>query len=642
MRARSPRPSGSARASRTARASADPQARPARRAPAIGPGVPPAPPWHRDPWCAVAVLSVVPLILHALGAPLGEPFADDFDYLHRALLEPKHSWLDGGGFALYWRPLGRQAYFALVAPWILKAPALVAVIHAALLAAIAFLVYRALRPRWSGPAAAAAASFVPLMESARMLIAWASHFMDLGALLFAALALYQASRTRWRFAVPAAVASLLCKEVGAGALLLLPWMPAVPDWTTRRRLRWSAALIAAIGAWLAMYAWVARREHFAFAGAGDAGGTSVFARVRWAMTHAVRAAFSLPESSFGSAMLTRGVYGGLAVAAVIAVTFVIARAGARRRVIAALPWSAWGIAWFVLASAPLATVYPTWTPYRGAFACLGLGIAIAAPLAAVDVRLLALAAAVRLVTFGIAPGAPRDIAQRPAEYGAAFDFERLARLERLTGGVRRLLHERFPHLPRGAAVGHHHLPHLSRFAFAGDKALHVWYRDTTLRWIPFEDLRAGFDTSVVTIVEYQSGPGPQLALVNPEALRALFRAGEKLDRGAWAESLPELARAESLQTDAQARVFRGLVLGKRALANAYLRNTGDAEREAQASLALWRDGTDARLVLAGLWANSGRLNEAEAQLDTLLAIDPGDKRAQALGASIQAAATRGR
>jgi tetratricopeptide (TPR) repeat protein len=271
---------------------------------------------------------------------------------------------------------------------------------------------------------------------------------------------------------------------------------------------------------------------------------------------------------------------------------------------------------------------------------VGAGVAIAAPLAAVDARALAVVAGARLVSFAVSPGPPRRIDERPSEYGAAYDFVRLVRLERLMSGARRLLAARYPDLPRGAAVGHHHLPHLTRFAFAGGKALRVWYRDTTLRWVDFEDLRERVDPALATIVEYQPQGEPQLALVEPDAMRAMLEAGAALDRQEWSVALERLDRADSSQRDHAARVFLALVEGKRALARAYRRETLAAEDAARRSLALWRDDTDARLVLAGLWSSEGRLGEAMEQIDSLLAVDPADRRALELGVRIRAAAGR--
>src|SRR5262249_18336206 len=81
-----------------------PPARP-RRAPEAP--LAPAPPLARDPWAWVAVLGVIPLIVRAWGAPLGEPVAEDFDFLHYALFQ-RFSPFDGGGSSSFWRPLAHQ------------------------------------------------------------------------------------------------------------------------------------------------------------------------------------------------------------------------------------------------------------------------------------------------------------------------------------------------------------------------------------------------------------------------------------------------------------------------------------------------------------------------------------------------------
>jgi hypothetical protein len=63
-----------------------------------------------DPWLAVAVLGVLPLLLVTRGAAMGEPFADDFFFLNFSVLRGNPSWLNGGGADNYWRPLSRQAW----------------------------------------------------------------------------------------------------------------------------------------------------------------------------------------------------------------------------------------------------------------------------------------------------------------------------------------------------------------------------------------------------------------------------------------------------------------------------------------------------------------------------------------------------
>src|SRR5438067_6563425 len=129
----------------------------------------------RDPWQCVPFLAVLPLLLHARGAPLGEPFADDFFFLRRIVIRSPHpifarvtAWLDGGGSPVFWRPLGRQAYFAAFGPWMVAHPVVIVALHVALLAASGWLLHRTLRPHSSGAVAATAASFPLLVESGRM------------------------------------------------------------------------------------------------------------------------------------------------------------------------------------------------------------------------------------------------------------------------------------------------------------------------------------------------------------------------------------------------------------------------------------------------------------------------------------------
>src|SRR4029077_2640001 len=74
--------------------------------------VQPQPLW-RDPWALAVALAVAPVLVAARTGLPGEPVADDFGFLHRALLSGSPDWLGGGGSPLYWRPLSRQLYYRL-------------------------------------------------------------------------------------------------------------------------------------------------------------------------------------------------------------------------------------------------------------------------------------------------------------------------------------------------------------------------------------------------------------------------------------------------------------------------------------------------------------------------------------------------
>ena len=254
------KPDNSGRARRRSRPAGAPEGRGAdevarRRTPLP---IPPAPPLLRDPWAWAPVAAVLLLLAHSWGAPLGEPVSDDFLFLHQALLPGHRSLFDGGGTVIYWRPLSRQIYFALLGPLMVSHPRAVALLHAALLALAGLLIYRALRSRWPGPWAAAAASFPLIAESSRALILWPCLIQDLGALVLSALALHEAARRRLATALAALLGALLCKEIAVVAAVLLPWMPA-EGLDRAKRARWTKATAALVGLWGVAY-WLVMRH----------------------------------------------------------------------------------------------------------------------------------------------------------------------------------------------------------------------------------------------------------------------------------------------------------------------------------------------------------------------------------------------
>src|SRR5262249_17022115 len=153
------------------------------------------------------------------------PTADDWDFVDRALLSGRHSLLDGGGSTAFWRPIPHQIYYGLCSSLMLSHPLVVAALHAALLAAVALLAYRAARPRRPGPPAAVVASFPLLAESTRAVFAWPCHIVELSFLLFSVLALHEAAFRRLPSALIALLAALLSKEVAVVTAALLPWVP---------------------------------------------------------------------------------------------------------------------------------------------------------------------------------------------------------------------------------------------------------------------------------------------------------------------------------------------------------------------------------------------------------------------------------
>jgi hypothetical protein len=604
----------------------------------------PPPPTFRDPWAWASLLAIVPVLLHSLGAPLGEPVADDFDFLHHALLLDRHGFWDGGGSRSFWRPLAHQVYYSLLGETILDHPRWVAALHAVLLAGAALVLYRIARRIWSGPVAAAAATFPLLMESARALIAWPSHFVDLGALFFGVLALHEAAFRRLPAALLALLATLLCKENGIVVGLLMPWMPdlgarhAPPRapggrWLTPERVRWLAGTGLVLAAYGVAYAWVRRETGMELPhrleNNAEIAAVPWSARFAWALGNGLRAMLSLPATP------RAGEIWALAGGGLLLMALAIAGLSARSRVV--WRWTAWGSAWVLLFSAGLTAIYPIWAPYRSVFPAVGMGL-VAASLGARMPLLLAGLVALRLVAFVASPGPPPRVSATPIESGAFIDFERIVRLQRLMADTRHALQARHPTLPRGALVGQHYLPQRVLYAFEGDASLQLWYRDTTLRWVSHTTFAGRPELALATIAEYQPHRAPQIALVDPPAMRALHQATHHIRNADFGAALGALDRADRLQRDPAALVFRATVIAKRALCRLSLGDAQAARSDAVLALGLWKDNFDSRYVIASADLAAGRLDQAQAQLDTLLAAAPGDRGARELRERVRAAA----
>jgi hypothetical protein len=576
-------------------------------------------PLWRDPWAAAAILGVVPMILKSLGAPVGEPVAEDFDFLHYALYSAHPSLFDGGGSLAFWRPLPHQTYYAVLAKVILAHPGWIAILHAVLLAATSLALYATFRTNFSRPWAVGIATFPLLAESTRTLLAWPGQIVDLGALFFSAIALHEASRRRLPSALAAVLASLLCKEVAVVTALMIPWLPSTLE--PRERRRWFFATAGLTAAWGIAYLLVRRHAGLELPHHLEAGAVNPVTmpeRLAWAFVNSLRSTMSLPghATAYDIPVLA------LLVALLgFAGQRCIKDASARGRVRARLPWMVWGVSWFALATAPLVVMHPYWQPNRGAFGSVGTAVAAVALLGSAHPVLPGVLVAARLAMLALSPGPPPSITLLPPETGAFMDFQKLVRLERLMASTRRALHDRFPTLPSGARVGYHGMPRLATYAFGGDRALQLWYRDTTLRWIKFQDVLRQ-DSVVVTIVEFEAHADRQIVLVDLEAVRKLVRGRELYQARRPEEALAELAVAEGLQRDSGALFFRSMVAGRRALSLIMLGADDQAELEAQRCLTLHRDNADGHLVLALLWGDRGRFAEAEAQVDTVLRIEP--------------------
>ncbi len=581
------------------------------------------------------MLAIVPLVLHSLGAPLGEPVADDFDHLRYALFSP-HNWLDGGGSQSFWRPLAYQGYFGLLAKVFITTTTVVVVLHLSMLALAVLLLYRTARRFMPAPWAAAAASFPLLVESARALITVPVHFVDVGLLLFSALAIHEAAASRLPGALLALLAALLCKESAVATAIVLPLLVPARKGPLAGRGRWIASVAAVTAVWALVYVAVRKSNGLILPRGLESSlgglGVTLWERSRWAVSGTLRALFSLPATG---SRWERPLLAAMGLLAAVAAAYLWRSAAARARFARVAPIVIGGALWSAAATAPLVTVYPIWSPQRVVFGGVGIGVALCGTLGAAQPILLAALVAIRLALFALSPGPPARITMVPPANGAFVDFVKLVRLQRFMVETRELLQSHVPRMPRGARVGLLHPPIMASYAFGDDKALQVWYRDTTLRWMRYDEFRDHPEWDLAAIVEFQQDAVPQVLLVSPESMHHYLVAGVLVRREAWQAAFDELALADSTQRERGTRAYLGRVAGRRAFCWLGLGRPVEGEQEARRSLALWPDGSDARYTLASAMAFTGRLPEAQAHLDSLLKLYPGDRSARTLRDSVR-------
>ena len=579
----------------------------------------------------------MPLVLHSVGAPLGEPVAEDFDFIRHVWLLGKRSLLDGGGSQAFWRPVAHQLYYLALGPLIVAHPRVVATIHIALLILCAVLLYRTLRAVWSGPMAAAAASFPFLAESTRTLISWPSHFVDLGSLLFAVLALHEAMKRRMATSLVALLAALLCKELAVVAAVLIPLLPRAERESWRERGRWAIATGALTAAWGTTYVAIRHAAHLALPHNLETDAATLAVgpaeRMFWAVGNSVRAIFSLPAvRELGELWVYVAIVLLLALAVILPrmrrgtahAATQAATPAAPSGVALAAPWVAWGLAWFALSSAALSTIFPIWAPNRSLFGGVGFGIALVALLGAARPAIVAALLALRLAALALSPGPPSQVTRTAPATGAFMDFERLARLQRIMSETRATLRARFAPLPHGANVGYDNLPQESEYAFGASNALQVWYGDTTLRWVRHETLAADTTMPLATIVQWQARHDPEVVLVDPPAMRAMLRSIDQFEASAWSAGEASLREAAAAISEPRASLFFGTIHSLRATEYQRRGFVDSALAEAGRALALAPEMRQPRYLIAGLAVMRNDRSTMQAQLDTIRILEPND------------------
>ena len=400
-----------------------------------------------------------------------------------------------------------------------------------------------------------AATFPLLGESTRTLANWPTQFVDVGLWAASALALHAAAHGRRGRALVALALALLCKEVAVVTGVLLPLLPTAAR-SRRERVRFAAACAAVIAAWGVVTLLVRRSAGLALperiAQSPEALSAGILERFAWTLDATLRACWSLPRLPTPDATAAAA---AVTVLVATAVAIYALRPDARRRLAASRAWLGWGAAWFALGTLSLTPIYPSWQPNRHQHASLGLGVASTVFLGAAHPAL------------AVASTALRGAARTRTRCGHAHRGGRTRRGRSWTGrGCRGFSISFARHAPRSAASSQacprggrgaaEPAPRCGVRVRRRPRHSGVWYHDSSLRWMRFDEFRAAPDTPVTVILEGDPGREPPVGLVRPDAMRALFRVHALALEGRYAEMAAVLDRADSLQGALPAETFR--------------------------------------------------------------------------------------
>lgn len=477
--------------------------------------------------------AIVVLVFAMRGFPLGVPVADDFAFLARLAFQHPLDPFDSMGATYYWRPVSRQLYFSLLGLRVIDSPGTATTIHLLILLGTYVLIYRMARRGFSGPAAAAIASFPLLSEAARALVTWPSGAQHLLAGFFAVLTLHEALAGRWLTAFPAGLAASLSHETGFLAVLAVPVVAFFRKPGASRASRFMPLLGVAAVALVWWQGYSAANRHGVLLPRPPEGPSPLF-KLPTLVGLGVQSALNLEDVTVLAGAILWTLYAALFAYALSR----LRQPEARARVRAVAPALLIGGGLFLAGALSLTWLLPDWNAWRAWMPALALGLTLTVFLAAVSPGMALAFAGFRLLALLVAmPGPPVVLDEAPRTV-SHMSFPRLVRLQRVVESTRRELARAYPRLGPGSVVRYWQLPLLAEVGFADSLAIPVWYRDRSVSWASAsgEDIvRLRTDALVVYT---RNAPLPAIA-ADPATVEIYRRAGRAHieERYAEAESL---------------------------------------------------------------------------------------------------------
>lgn len=576
-------------------------------------------------WLGLGALAILVLWWSCRGALFGVPVADDYDFLYWQRFHP-FTLFDSMGAPYYWRPIGRQLYFALVGPVLFTAPWLVSVLHAALLLATAWFVYRIARRGFGSGVSVAIAVTTLLAEPTRSLFAWPTAAQYLLAMLGSAIAIHEGLAGRWWTAFLAALGALLSHGAASLVLYALPLIAWFRTKSLRTALIWGAGSVAVAAIWIGGHTLGGAR--FFAGGTLDATLPTWLLRAIW-MT--ITAHLGLEDAQPEVGRLLWVLYGLLFATA----AFFYARdRAARRRLRASSPWLAGAALWFVLGVVPLALLLQEWSSWRIGVACLGFAFLAIGLLALARPWLVTGFVAVQTVALLVALPAPNRIIKNTPPTTSVIGFVKLVRLQRVVDGARRALFASYPTLKKGADVGYWSRVAMTEVGFEREKAIRVWYGDSTITW---RWLWSGAKPALypdVALTFEAAGTRPTVILL-PHTMDLVRSATDAFLNKRFAEADSLLLLVESAQNPSSVELTAWVLLRRSHVAY----NTGHYVRADSLNELLGEitsDGANYCGMKAALLLQQHNTEECRFWLQQCLAKDPNNEVGKIVLASLQA------
>ena len=233
-------------------------------------------------------------------------------------------------------------------------------------------------------------------------------------------------------------------------------------------------------------------------------------------------------------------------------------------------------------------------------------------------------AATRLAALLLAQQPPARIPIDASSTGDALSYPRLAELQRAVHEARGTLRAASPTLAHGDRVMREGFPRMSGVAFAGNRSLRAWYRDTTVRWVGREGIDGPAADRARVLVEFEPHRVPQFAAVPESVVLLTADVFTQVRQARWADALQLLERADAQVRDTTAARFRANLSGWRANCLLQLGRPGEAQEQAGIAMGRWIDTPNGRLVLAEVKLVRGDPRGAVALLRQHVAIYPHD------------------